>query len=248
MVGATSQMAMQHKIKSRRLLSAWILALLVSPLLARPSLAQLSQANAAQKKTPADNPPSRVARVSYLKGSVSFLRAGLDQWSQAALNFPATTGDRIYSDHGAMAELEVGPYAVRLSDATDLTITNLNDQIMQLALEQGTLRISVYQLPSDNTVEVDTPNGAIMLRGAGKYRVDADPSVNRTLVSVHSGRLEVTGGGVSQTIEDRPIWMLTGIGWRSVNMVPFGIQLFPRAGYRIALVIGRGSIHGAGLG
>ena len=71
------------------------------------------------------------------------MRAGLDQWSEAALNFPATTGDRIYTDHGARAELEVGPYAVRLSDATDLTITNLNDQIMQLGLEQGTLRLSL---------------------------------------------------------------------------------------------------------
>src|SRR5437016_111962 len=103
---------------------------------------------------------------------LSFLRAGLDQWSEAALNFPATTGDRIYTDHGARAELEVGPYAVRVSDATDLTITNLNDQIVQLGLEQGTLRLSVYQLPSGETVEIDTPNGALTIQRPDKYRVD----------------------------------------------------------------------------
>src|ERR1700719_525786 len=86
----------------------------------------------AQANAQGENPPSRVARLSYLKGNVSFLRAGLTQWSQAALNFPATTGDRIYTDEGARAELEVGPFAVRMASKTDLTITNLNDQIMQL--------------------------------------------------------------------------------------------------------------------
>jgi len=129
------------------------------------------------------------------------LRAGLDQWSEAALNFPATTGDRIYTDHGARAELEVGPYAVRLSDATDLTITNLNDQIMQLGLEQGTLRLSVYQLPSGETVEIDTPNGALTIQRPGKYRVDVDPSGDRTTVRVNEGSLEITGPGDSQTGE-----------------------------------------------
>src|SRR2546427_5260618 len=220
MVGATSQMAMQYKIKPRRLLSAWILALLVSLLLARPSFAQLSQANADQKSAPTNDPPARVARISYLKGKVSFLRAGLDQWSEAALNFPATTGDRIYTDHGARAELEVGPYAVRLSDATDLTITNLNDQIMQLGLEQGTLRLNVYQLPSGETVEVDTPNGALTIQRPGKYRVDVDPSGERTTVRGNEGSLEITGPGVSRTVESGQAVRLTGQDPIQVESLP----------------------------
>lgn len=52
-----------------------------------------------------DNPPSRVARVSYLKGRVSFQPAGQDQWSEATINFTVTTGDRLYTDKGARAEL-----------------------------------------------------------------------------------------------------------------------------------------------
>ncbi|HZW81282.1 MAG TPA: hypothetical protein VFF50_12485, partial [Candidatus Deferrimicrobiaceae bacterium] len=82
-------------------------------------------------------------RISYLKGNVSFLRAGLTQWSQAALNFTVTTGDRIYTAQNARAELEVGSYTVRMSYNTDLTITNLTDQMMQLGLNQGTIRVSV---------------------------------------------------------------------------------------------------------
>src|SRR5882762_11301579 len=125
-----------------------------------------------------DNPPARAARISYLKGKVSFRPAGQDQWSEATLNFTVTTGDRLYTDRGGRAELEIGPYTVRLAEQTDLIVTNLNDQIMQLGLEQGTLRLSVYELSSDNTVEVDTPHAALSILAPGAYRAHADPGAN----------------------------------------------------------------------
>src|SRR5258708_21837168 len=79
-----------------------------------------------------DNPPARVARISYLKGKVSFQPAGQDQWSEATLNFTVTIGDRLYTDKGARSELEVGSYTVRMAEQNDLVVTNLNEQIMQL--------------------------------------------------------------------------------------------------------------------
>src|SRR3977135_4104473 len=81
-----------------------------------------------------ENPPARVARISYLKGRVSFQPAGQDVWSEATRNFTVTTGDRLYTDKDARAELEVGPYTIRLWQQTDLIVTNLNDQLMQLGL------------------------------------------------------------------------------------------------------------------
>src|SRR5579862_993297 len=185
---------------------SWIL-LLISLLWAGSLRAQ--DENASQN-TPADNPPSRVVRIAYLKGNVSFLRAGLTQWSQAALNFPATTGDRIYTDEGARAELEVGPFAVRMASTTDLTITNLSDQIMQFGLQQGTLRLSIYRLDNGDSVEVDTPNGALTVLDPGSYRVDTDANGSSTMVTVNRGRLEVTGGGVDQTLEAGTAVRLTG--------------------------------------
>jgi hypothetical protein len=134
-----------------------------------------------------DNPPARAARISYLKGNVSFLRAGLDQWSEAALNFTVTTGDRLYTEMNSWAELEAGPYTVRVSHNTDLTVTNLTDQTMRLGSEQGAVRISVYELAADNTVEVDTPNGAVNLLRAGNYRVDVDADGEHSFVTVDSG-------------------------------------------------------------
>jgi hypothetical protein len=167
-----------------------------------------------------DNPPARVARISYLKGRVSFQPAGQDQWSEATINFTVTTGDRLYTDKGARAELEVGPYSVRLAERTDLIVTNLNDEIMQLGLEQGTIRLSVYELSSGNTVEVDTPHAALSVLAPGTYRADAEPDEKRTLVGVNSGSLEVSAEGISQTLQSGEAVELTGENTIEVASIP----------------------------
>jgi hypothetical protein len=187
-------------------------------LLAGTSTAQEDPAR--QGDTTLEDPPARVARVSYLKGNLSFLRAGLEQWSAATLNFPVTIGDRVYTDKNASAELEVGSYAVRLAGGTDLTVTNLNDQTMQLGLEQGTLRMSVYELPAGSTVEIDTPNGALTVQRQGTYRIDTDADGGRTTVSVNSGSLEITGPGVSQTLQSGQAVKLTGHDSIEVTSIP----------------------------
>jgi hypothetical protein len=172
-----------------------------------------------QENAPAESPPNRVARISFLKGRVSYLRAGLNQWSEAGLNFPVTTGDRIYTDTDSRAELQVGSATVRLSDSTDLTMTNLNDQIMQLGLTQGTIRLSVYRLRAGGTVEVDTPNGALTMQ-PGSYRVDTAPDGSSTLVTVNRGSLEITGGEISQTLQAGEAAKLIGQNPINVESVP----------------------------
>lgn len=156
-----------------------------------------------------DNPPALVGRISNLQGKVSFLPAGQEQWSEATLNYVVTTGDRIYTEKDARAEIEAGRYVVRLNEKTDLVVTNLTEQTMQLGL-QGTLRLGVSQLLSNDTVEVDTPNGALTVRAPGTYRAEVNKDGTRTLVRVEQGRLEITGGGVSQTVETGQAVELTG--------------------------------------
>ena len=164
--------------------------------------------------------PGRAARLSFKSGNVTLQPSGETDWSQVDLNYTLTTGDRLYTDQGARAELEVGPFAVRMSDATDLTMANLNDQLMQLGIGQGSVRVSVFELPAGNTVEIDTPNGALTAQGAGSYRVDVDPN-NGTRVIVNSGSLELTGGGANQTIMAGQAVQLTGTGPIQVNSIEF---------------------------
>ena len=163
------------------------------------------------------DPPGRAARLSYTQGNVSLQPSGETDWSQATLNDTLTTGDRLYTDQGARAELEVGPFAVRLSEATDLTLVNLDDQTLQLGIGQGSIRVTIYDLPAGNLVEIATPNGALTITQPGSYRVDTDP--NGTLVSVNQGSLQITGGGANQTLDSGQAAQLTGTDTVQVSLV-----------------------------
>jgi len=167
----------------------------------------------------AGDPPARVARLSFIKGTVSLQPSGANDWSQASLNYPLTTGDRIYTDQESQAELEIGSAAVRASATTDLTVANLNDQFMQLGLGQGAIRVRVYDLPNGDSIEVDTPNGALTLLLPGDYRVETFPNNNATLVTVTNGALDVSGGDLSQRVESGQAVKLTGTDPIAVSFV-----------------------------
>jgi len=174
---------------------------------------------AARLSADAGDPPARVARLSFIKGTVSLQPSGAEDWSQASINYPLTTGDRLYTDQDSQAELEVGSAAVRASATTDLTVANLNDQFMQLGLGQGTIRVRVYDLPEGDSIEVDTPNGALTLLLLGDYRVETFPNESATLVIVNNGSLEVSGGDVSERVESGQAVKLTGTDPIQVSFV-----------------------------
>ena len=145
--------------------------------------------------------------------------AGENDWSQASLNYPLTNGDRLWTDKSARAELETGNVAIRLSEQTDLTTTSLTEQLIQLGLAQGTLRIRAYDLRSGHEVEVDTPNAALTIVQAGNYRVEVYPDQNMTLVIVNSGQLQISGNGVDQTLQSGQAVQLTGTNPVQVSAV-----------------------------
>ncbi len=168
---------------------AGVLLMLPTPLAAR-----------GQDQDDDQDPPSRVARLNYAQGSVTFQPGGEGDWVAAVPNRPLTSGDNLWTDQGARAELHVGSTAIRLASETSLTVLDLNDSTMQLRLSEGTLMLRVRHLDDGDLVEVDTPNLAFTLQRTGEYRVDVDSAGNVTNVSVWSGRGEVTGGGYSYTV------------------------------------------------
>jgi len=163
------------------------------------------QAPAPPQTAPSDSgdPPGRVARLSVREGRVSFQPSGdtaASSWSDVAINYILTSGDRLYADRDGRAELEAGDVTVRLGAATDLTIATLTDDFFQIGMSTGTLRLTVYDLSNGDSVEVDTPNGAFLLRERGAYRVDVSDVDSTTTISVDSGAAEVLTGEVSQTL------------------------------------------------
>jgi len=158
-----------------------------------------------------DDPPSRVARLAYANGNVSFNPAGTDDWVTAVVNRPMTTGDKLWADDGARAELHLGYATVRLSDHTGFSFLNLTDDVTQLRLTEGTLNIRVRHLGDDETFEVDTPNLAFSILRPGSYRVNVNEAGEATVVAVRDGQGEVTGGGSAYTIRAREEGVFNGV-------------------------------------
>jgi hypothetical protein len=160
----------------------------------------------------AAEPPSRAARLSDIRGTVSFSPAGQSDWVRAVTNRPLTTGDRLWVDANSRAELQVGGAAIRLGGATSVTLLNIDDRIVQVQLSQGALKARVRRMGPNQTLEVDTPNLAFSLGRPGEFRINVDPNEDATAVMMQSGRAEVYGEGESYAVNPKQGYRFYGTG------------------------------------
>ena len=146
------------------------------------------------------DPPTRVARLNFLDGEVSFQPAGLEDWTDATINYPLTTGDHLVTLKEARAELHIGSNAIRLDANSNFGFLNLDDSIVQVSLTEGSMEIHLRQLDDNDSFEIATPNGAITLLRTGDYRVDTDPDRDATMLTVRGGQAELYSGSSSMII------------------------------------------------
>ncbi|HEU4389612.1 MAG TPA: DUF6600 domain-containing protein [Blastocatellia bacterium] len=140
-----------------------------------------------------DQGESRVARLSFVSGDVSFLRDGATDWAAAVVNLPLISGDHVYCPAGARAEIQLGRGSyIRLSEKTELAIAMLSDSVAQLEIVEGTANIRVDHLAAAfDRFEVDTPTAALLLQKDGQYRIDVG-SKGESEIIVRRGIADVT--------------------------------------------------------
>ncbi len=161
----------------------------------------LAYAPHASAQTTAADPPNRVARLAYQTGDVQFAASGEDNWGSADVNRPLVTGDRLETGRDGRAALELGQASVRLKDDSALNLLELDSDVAQFELSQGTLNMRVRRVDEGQTYEVDTPTVAFVAERAGSYRVDIDPDHTGSMVTVFTGSGTVYGeNGVSKPV------------------------------------------------
>jgi hypothetical protein len=153
------------------------------------------------------DPPGSAARLSYLEGPVSFEPAGVDEWTAAELNRPLTSGDRIWTDEGAVAELDAGPIVIRMGGTTGFSFLDLDDHTAQMQLTAGTLIVRVREIGEQVNYEVDTPNLALALEQPGVYRVEVNDTSNTTVVKVTDGLAVAMSGAQSIPVQTQQMMM-----------------------------------------
>jgi hypothetical protein len=146
------------------------------------------------------DPPSRVARISFLDGNVSLQPGGTGDWGAAAKNRPVTVGDKIWADKDSRAELQVGQAAVHVGGMTALSFLNLDENILQVRIAEGAINFRVRELHEGDVYEVDTPNLAFTVKEAGAFRIDVNENGDATRVTAIRGQGEVTAGGQTYAV------------------------------------------------
>ncbi len=149
---------------------------------------------------PDEDPPEVAARVALVQGDVSLQVNGSEEWTVPETNYPLTSGDRLYTDTNGNVAIQQGSVDVRLWHSSDVTLTNLTSEYEQIGIAQGAMRVRVYALDPGRTVEVDTPNGAVIIQRPGDYRINAYGGDDGSLVQVNSGSVQITGPNVNQMV------------------------------------------------
>jgi hypothetical protein len=165
------------------------------------------------------DPSTRVARLGIIDGTVTFLPGGETDWVFAQLNRPLITGDRLWVDANAKTELQLGSAAVRLWADTDISIFNLDNEMAQFSLNQGSINLRIWNLKQNQTYEIDTPNLAFVANQVGDYRIDVNVENNTTTVHVGSGQATVYAENSSYLIEAQQAYIFSGTDLSNYEVV-----------------------------
>jgi hypothetical protein len=119
-------------------------------------------------------------RLSLVDGEVSFWRNGATDWAPARTNTPLAAGDELYAGGDSNLEVQIGARAyARAGEETQLGITNLEPDYLQVRVTRGTASLDLRSLPAAHTIELDTPNAAFTIERSGYYRVEVDEEETR---------------------------------------------------------------------
>lgn len=198
----------------------YVLQVLVLPCLFFASAGSIAQEVVA-------DPPSRVARLAHIDGEVSMAPAGTEEWAEAILNRPITSGDRLWTENGARVELQVGSAAAYLDEQTSFSFVELDNDVMQMSLTDGAVTLRIRRLADKETIQVETPNVAIALREPGEYHIEVDADADRTIVKTRHGKAEVFGGNQTHVLLSDEQAAFSGLEQLSAQRQP----LAPRSSF-----------------
>ena len=200
--GPSEAKVMKPKLNTQLML-VWLACLSVVLVLAAPAVRAQAQENIANLPAVDDNitaddshdPPSRVARISVIEGSVSMQPGGTGDWGNAMKNRPVTIGDKLWVDKDSRAELQAGQASIHLGSMTALSFLNLDQNIIQMRLPEGKVNFRVREIRQGETYEIDTPNMAFTVKEAGAFRVDVNENGDFTGVTVIRGSGDIAASG-----------------------------------------------------
>lgn len=140
------------------------------------------------------DPPARVGRIALLSGPVTLTDLRDGDAEAATLNWPITSQHRLSTGRLGRAEVRVGSLAVRLDDETDVDFNRVDDQVIQIVVQRGSVALRVRNRELLREIDLLTPRERIALEDTGRYRVDVDRPAGITAVTAHVGYARISAG------------------------------------------------------
>lgn len=185
---------------------------------AAPAPATPAPTAAAPQTSAQEAPPARVGRVSYVAGRLGFHTKDDNAWSAAGVNYPVATGGSFWSDPKTRAELRIGAQTIGLAPNTEVDITRLDQQVMQLSVPQGRIGVRLRQLGEGNSAEIDIPRGGVWLLQPGLYDIDAGDRAHPARIAVFEGSARFVGGTLDVAVKAGEAAVISGAETLTVAM------------------------------
>lgn len=187
---------------------------------ALPAVAAAQAPPDAAEAGPEVNPPALVGALVGMSGSVSFHAAGADQWSAAALNYPVTDGEGLWTQPDARARISIGDAVLEMAGGTDLEVYTLDPTGLVATLPEGELFLRIRSLFPGQTLTIVTPRGAVTIATPGQYDISAGTTDTPTIVASIAGAA-MLGDGAAGGVTAGQAATITG------DVAPFQVAVGP---------------------
>jgi len=158
-----------------------------------------------------DDPPPEAGRLSAMNGNVSVQPAGAEDWGQAYTNLPLGPGDRIYTDQGSRAEIQIGQTYVRIGPNTYVTLVDATNEAITIGLGAGSLDVHAFGLWPNQQLQVQTPSGTATIYQPTEFRADVYPDQQSAVFTPFAGSLDAAGADdVGATVQAGQSFELAG--------------------------------------
>lgn len=158
---------------------------------------------------PQQQAPSVVGRLSVVHGDVSTMHGDNGEWVAGAANSPIMPGDKVATADRSQAEVQLDfANVMRLGGHTEVAVSDLEQNKMQIQLASGLLNYSVFN-GTQADVEIDTPNMGVHPLAPGFYSITVNSPTETSLI-VRQGEAEVLTNQGSTKVEAGQIIQIHG--------------------------------------
>jgi hypothetical protein len=136
----------------------------------------------AMAEEPADQ-PAQLGRLAAISGAVAYHSDDVAAATEAAVNLPLTTGNRIVTPPRAHATVDIAAGRFYLDGDSALTIGALGPGMAAVTLEKGAVILRILPGGAGQVFVIDTPRGKLRADQPGYFEVEvaADSVVASTL-------------------------------------------------------------------